>query len=138
MLGEVSGEALRSSEGGRWRGRTERCGRSRAEGKQSAVCEDQFNFAVDVDLEKLRGLKQLTFRANIFQIDSGGLSCDPLFNFMVVSGIEALPTKRLYEIWLEQKWGTKLALRAGRPSRTQRFLDCGPCCSDRELKSLVT
>ena len=27
---------------------------------------------------------------------------------MVVSGIDAWPTTRLYEIWLEQAWGTKL------------------------------
>jgi porin len=32
---------------------------------------------------------------------------------MVAGGIEALPTTRLYEIWLEQKWGNTLALRAG-------------------------
>ena len=32
---------------------------------------------------------------------------------MVVSGIEALPSTRLNEIWFEQKWGTKLTLRAG-------------------------
>jgi porin len=72
--------------------------------KQSAVYEDRFNFAVDVDLQKLVGLKQLAFHANVFQIDGGGLSRGSLLNYMVVSGIEALPTTRLYEIWLEQKW----------------------------------
>jgi porin len=81
--------------------------------KQSAVYEDRINFAVDADLEKLVGAKQLAFHANIFQIDGGGLSRGDLLNYMVISGIEALPTTRLYEIWLEQKWGTKLALRAG-------------------------
>ena len=42
--------------------------------KQSAIYEDRINFAVDVDFEKLIGLKQLTFHANVFQIDGGGLS----------------------------------------------------------------
>src|SRR4051794_22598817 len=42
--------------------------------KRGAVYEDRFNFAVDMDFEKLVGLKQLTLHANIFQIDGGGLS----------------------------------------------------------------
>jgi porin len=39
-----------------------------------------------------------------------------------VSGIEALPTTRLYEIWFEQKWGTKLALRAGQLAADTEFM----------------
>ena len=42
--------------------------------KQGAAYEDRINFAADVDFEKLIGLKQLTFHANVFQIDGGGLS----------------------------------------------------------------
>jgi hypothetical protein len=58
-------------------------------------------------------MRQLAFHANLFQIHGGGLSRGALLNFMDVSGIEALPSTRLYEMWFEQKWGTKLALRAG-------------------------
>lgn len=90
--------------------------------KRGAVYEDRFNFAVDADLEKLLGLKQLAFHANVFQIDGGGLSRGALYNFLVVSGIEALPTTRLYEIWFEQKWGTKLALRAGQLAADTEFM----------------
>src|SRR6476469_7642576 len=53
--------------------------------KRSAVYEDRTNFAVDVDFEKLTGLKQFTFHANVFQIDGGGLSRGTLLNYMVVS-----------------------------------------------------
>ena len=42
--------------------------------KQGTAYEDRINFAADVDFEKLIGLKQLTFHANVFQIDGGGLS----------------------------------------------------------------
>ncbi|HEY4971281.1 MAG TPA: carbohydrate porin [Steroidobacteraceae bacterium] len=90
--------------------------------KQSAVYEDRFNFALDVDFEKLAGLKQLNFHANIFRIDGGGLSRGDLLNFMTVSGIEALPSTRLYEVWFEQKWGTKLALRAGQLAADTEFM----------------
>jgi porin len=90
--------------------------------KRGAVYEDRINFAADVDFEKLVGLKQLTFHANVFQIDGGGLSRGALLNYLDVSGIEALPTTRLYEIWFEQKWGTKLALRAGQLAADTEFM----------------
>ncbi len=90
--------------------------------KQSAVYEDRTNFAIDVDFEKLVGLKQVAFHANVFQIDGGGLSRGALFNFMDVSGIEALPTTRLYEIWLEKKWGETIALRAGQLAADTEFM----------------
>ena len=90
--------------------------------KPGAAYEDRINFAADVDFEKLIGLKQLTFHANVFQIDGGGLSRGDLLNFLVVSGIEALPTTRLYEIWFEQKWGTHVALRAGQLAADTEFM----------------
>lgn len=63
--------------------------------KQGAVYEGRLNLAVDIDMEKLVNAKQLTFHANIFQIHGDGLSRSYLQNFMVVSGIEALPTTLL-------------------------------------------
>ena len=90
--------------------------------KQSAVYEDRINFAVDADLQKLFGLNGLAFHANIFRIDGGGLSRGALFNYLDVSGIEALPTTRLYEIWFEKKWGDKIALRAGQLAADTEFM----------------
>ena len=90
--------------------------------KRSAVYEDRINFAADVDFEKLIGVKGLAFHANVFQIDGGGLSRGTLLNDMVVSGIEALPTTRLYEIWFEQKWANKFALRAGQLAADTEFM----------------
>jgi porin len=90
--------------------------------KQGATSEGRLNLAIDVDLDKLAGQNQLTFHANLFQIHGGGLSRGALLNYMVVSGIEALPSTRLYEIWFEQKWGTKLALRAGQLAADGRGL----------------
>src|ERR1700704_1690896 len=90
--------------------------------KQGAIYEGRLNLAVDVDLEKLAGMRQLAFHANLFQIHGGGLSRGALLNFMDVSGIEALPSTRLYEMWFEQKWGTKLALRAGQLAADTEFM----------------
>ncbi|MBS0527795.1 MAG: carbohydrate porin, partial [Proteobacteria bacterium] len=91
--------------------------------KQGAVYEDRINFAVDADLEKLLNLKQVSFHANAFQIDGGGLTRGALLNFMGVSGIEAQPTTRLYEIWFEKKWGDTIALRAGQLAADTEFIN---------------
>jgi porin len=83
------------------------------------VYEGRLNLAVDVDFEKLAGVRDLTFHANMFQIHGGGLSRGALLNFMDVSGIEALPSTRLYEAWFERKWGPGLPCARGssRPIR---------------------
>jgi porin len=91
--------------------------------RQGAVYDGRLNLAVDVDLQKLAGLRELTFHANMFQIHGGGLSRSTLQNYLVVSGIEALPSTRLYEIWFEQKWGTTLALRAGQLAADTEFIN---------------
>jgi porin len=91
--------------------------------KQGAVYDGRLNLAVDVDLQKLVGLRELTFHANMFQIHGDGLSRSNLQNFLVVSGIEALPSTRLYEIWFEQKWGTTLSLRAGQLAADTEFIN---------------
>jgi len=50
----------------------------------------------------------------MFQIHGDGLSRNNLQNFLVVSGIEALPSTRLYEAWFEKKWGAnKVSLKVG-------------------------
>jgi porin len=91
--------------------------------KQGAIYEGRLNLAVDADLQKLVGLQGLTFHANMFQIHGDGLSRSNLQNFLVVSGIEALPSTRLYEIWFEQKWGNTLSLRAGQLAADTEFIN---------------
>ena len=51
-----------------------------------------------------------------------GCRAATLHNFMVASGIEALPSTRLYEIWFEKKWGEKSALRAGQLAADTEFI----------------
>jgi porin len=91
--------------------------------RQGIIYEGRLNLAVDVDLQKLVGLREVTFHANMFQIHGDGLSRSYLNNFMVASGIEALPSTRLYEIWFEKKWGDKFALRAGQLAADTEFIN---------------
>lgn len=91
--------------------------------QQGAIYEGRLNLAVDVDLQKLAGLQELAFHANMFQIHGDGLSRENLQNYLVASGIEALPSTRLYEIWFERKWGDTLALRAGQLAADTEFIN---------------
>lgn len=92
--------------------------------KQGAVYEGRLNFAVDVDLQKLVGIDKLTFHANMFQIHGDGLSRNNLHNFFVVSGIEALPSTRLYEAYFEKQWGAKkVSLKFGQLAADSEFFN---------------
>jgi len=90
--------------------------------RQGAIYEGRLNVAVDADLQKVTGLEGLSFHANMFQIHGEGLSRNYLQNYMVVSGIEALPSTRLYEMWLEKKWGDALSLRVGQLAADTEFM----------------
>jgi porin len=92
--------------------------------KRGAVYEGRLNLAIDVDLQKLIGVDQLTFHANIFQIHGGGLSRGSLQNLFVVSGIGALPSTRLYEAYFEKQWGSKrVSLKAGQLAADSEFFN---------------
>lgn len=92
--------------------------------KQGAIYEGRLNLALDVDLEKLAGLNKLTFHANMFQIHGDGLSRENLQNFFVVSGIEALPSTRLYEAYFEKQWGEKrVSLKLGQLAADSEFFN---------------
>jgi porin len=92
--------------------------------KRGAIYEGRLNLALDADLQKLAGISQLTFHANIFQIHGDGLSRSNLQNFFVVSGIEALPTTRLYEAYFEKQWGDKtISLKLGQLAADSEFFN---------------
>jgi porin len=92
--------------------------------KRGSVYEGRLNLAVDVDFQRLIGIDQLTFHANMFQIHGGGLSRGSLQNLFVVSGIEALPSIRLYEAYLEKQWGNKrVSLKVGQLAADSEFFN---------------
>src|SRR5213595_1175568 len=92
--------------------------------KQGAIYEGRLNLAVDVDLQKLVGIDKFTFHANMFQIHGDGLSRSNLQNFFVVSGIEALPSTRLYEAYFEKQWGAKkVSLKFGQLAADSEFFN---------------
>jgi porin len=82
----------------------------------------RFGTIVDADLEKLAGWSGAAFHASIQQIHGPGLSANNLENLMVVSGIEAPGSTRLFNLWIEQKLGSNMNLRLGQITAAQEFL----------------
>jgi porin len=77
---------------------------------------------VHADLQTLLGWPGATIHANILQIHGRGLSRYYLANLLTVSSIEALPSMRLQEVWLEQEIGTWASLRIGQMAVDSEFL----------------
>lgn len=91
--------------------------------RQGALTQGRLNLAVDVDYARLAGLQGLIGHANLFAIHGDGLSRSNLQNLIVTSGIEALPTVRLYEAYLEQKFlHERLSVRFGQFAADSEFI----------------
>jgi len=70
--------------------------------------------AVDANLETLAGWKGLTFHASGYQIHGDGLTAQYIGNLNPISNIEATPSTRLFDVWLEQSLlDDKLSVRFG-------------------------
>lgn len=90
--------------------------------RRGTIYEGRLDGQFDVDLDKLLGWKGAAFHTNFYQIHGTGLSRYYLNNLMDVSGIEALPSTRLYEIWLEQTLlDGRIAVRAGQLAADTEF-----------------
>jgi len=89
-----------------------------------AVYTGRLDLGTTIDLEKAAGWTGATFHANMFQIHGDGLSRSYVGNLMLVSGVESLPTTRLYELWIEQKLlDGRLAVRVGQQGADVEFID---------------
>ena len=84
--------------------------------------DGRFGTIIDADLDKLLGWQGAVFHASIHQIHGTQYSATDLANLMTVSGIEAPPSTRLFNLWIEQTIGDGLSLRLGQFSAAQEFL----------------
>jgi porin len=90
--------------------------------KQGAGYDGRFGIIVDADLEKLMGWSGAQFHASVHQVHGSQFSATNLQNFMTVSGIEAPPSTRLFNLWIEQAIGSGASLRVGQITAGQEFL----------------
>jgi len=89
--------------------------------KQGAAYEGLLYMVLDADLAKIAGLDGLSFRVNAYQIHGRQLSADNIFDLAIVDSIEARPATRLFELWVEQKFGDLALLRVGQLAADNQF-----------------
>lgn len=92
--------------------------------KKGAIYTGRADLGATIDLGKFVGWEGATFHANMFQIHGRGLSRDYIGNLMLVSGVEALPSTRLYELWVEQSlFQGRLFVKVGQQASDIEFID---------------
>jgi porin len=91
--------------------------------RRGTIYEDLAETYVAVDFAKLIGWKGLSFYSNQFWIHgTGNLKGDFVGNLITISNIEALPTNRLSEIWLQQKlFNDTFSVRFGQLTTDSEF-----------------
>lgn len=90
--------------------------------RRGAVYEGRLDFQFDADLDTLMGWQGAALHTNLYQIHGTGLSRYHVDNLITVSAIEALPSSRLYELWLEQKvFDGRLGLKVGQIAADTEF-----------------
>jgi porin len=83
----------------------------------------RLDLELSVDMEKAIGWQGLTFFTNGYQIHGQSISAENLGVLMPVSFIEALPSTRLFEIYLEQKLlDDHLSIRFGQLAADSEFM----------------
>jgi porin len=82
-------------------------------GKQGTSYNGLTSAIIDVDLEKAVGWDRARFYASGFQIHGHGPSRALVGADQLVSNIEATPSLKLYDLWLEQRFPGRISLRFG-------------------------
>jgi porin len=90
--------------------------------RQGFGYDGRFGAIIDADLDKLVGWSGASFHASIHQIHGNQFSAVNLDNLMLVSGVEAPTSTRLFNLWIEQDFAHRLNLRVGQFTAAQEFL----------------
>ena len=90
--------------------------------RRGSAFAGRLDIQLDVDAKKVAGLDGTTLHANMFQIHGVDISQKFVGNLLSSNDIAALPTTRLYELWVEHKFGDALSVRAGQQGIDVEFL----------------
>ena len=90
--------------------------------KQTTIHEGLLTLTLNLDLEKLANWPGATIYSEAYQIRGRGLSRSALGNLLAVSNIEALPSARLNDLWLQQEMlDRQISLRVGQIAIDDEF-----------------
>ncbi|MBG0811712.1 carbohydrate porin [Methylosinus sp. H3A] len=90
--------------------------------RRGTIYDGKLRVSFDADLEKAFGLSGLVFHANASQLHGRGIDQFYTGALMPVSNIEATPTTRLFEAWLEQSFAEGASIRLGQMGADQEFM----------------
>jgi porin len=89
--------------------------------RRGTIFQNKLEGQLYIDLEKLAGWKDWTFYANAFGISNDGrIRRDYVGGMNTIAAIEATPTVRLSELWLE-RWFGPVSLRFGQLAADAEF-----------------
>lgn len=93
--------------------------------RRGTIDQGQIEGRLTLDLQKLAGLQDLTFYANGFQIDNTGrIRRDYVGGINTIAAIEAAPSTRFSELWLERKFfGGSVSVRIGQLTADSEFFN---------------
>ncbi|WP_159079785.1 MULTISPECIES: carbohydrate porin [Methyloceanibacter] len=78
---------------------------------------------LDADLENLTGARGLSFHIDFYQIHGTSITAENIGSIVSVSNIEAFPSTRLHELWLEQAfYDGHASIRLGQLGADSEFL----------------
>lgn len=92
--------------------------------KRGTIYEGRFDLTIEADLDKLAGWSNTKIHADVFQSHGKGLTKNYVGNIAPISEIEALPTTRLYELWIEHSLlGDSVSIKVGQQAADVEFFD---------------
>ena len=90
--------------------------------RQLTIYQGLLDVSLTLDLEKLAKWPGASFYIDGYQISGRGLSKNAIGNLLTVSSIEALPSTRLHDLWLQQEFLDRQAsLRVGQIALDDEF-----------------
>jgi porin len=90
--------------------------------RQETIYDGLVTGSLDLDLAKILKWPDAAFHVDGYQISGRGLSQNAIGNLLSVSGIEALPSTRLHDLWLQQAFlDNSVSLRIGQIGLDDEF-----------------
>jgi porin len=90
--------------------------------RQETIYEGLVTGSLDLDLAKILKWPDAAFHVDGYQISGRGLSQNAIGNLLTVSGIEALASTRLHDLWLQQGFlDSRVSLRIGQIGLDDEF-----------------
>ena len=91
-------------------------------GKRGTTYNGLTTAIVDIDLEKAMGWRSAQFYLSGFDIHGHGPSRSLVGNNQLISNIEATPSAKLYDLWLDQRLPGRLSIRFGQEGANDEMM----------------